>query len=177
MRVETALDEADSAARGHTVPSPRELLGRAAKADIASIGLLFESQRAGLLAHVLSIVGYNGAAEAEDLVQETFLQALNKLAQLEHPEAFRWWLHTILRNLCYQHLRRNRRLEPLEAALQVPVAGTVEDDVLLDCVREEVWAALELLPVSLRATVLLRHFGAPRSYEEIAAISACRWGP
>lgn len=154
----------------HTVPSARELLSRAANADIASVGLLFESHRAGLLAHVLSILGYDGATEAEDLVQETFLQALNRLAQLESPDAFRWWLHTILRNLCYQHLRRKRRHEPLEAALQVPTPSTVEDDLIVDCIRDEVWAALERLPANLQAALLLRHFGANRSYGEIAAI-------
>lgn len=52
----------------------------------------------------------------------------------------------------------------------MPAPSTIEDGLLQDCIREQVWAAVELLPANLQATVLLRHFSANRSYGEIAAI-------
>lgn len=69
-------------------PVRASFLGVPATVTSPAFGLLFESQRARLLAQALSTLGYDGTAEAEDLVQETFLKALNKLAQLQNRDAF-----------------------------------------------------------------------------------------
>lgn len=46
-------------------------------------------------------------ADAEDLTQQTYLVAQRKLHQLEHPEAARSWLCSILRNLFFKSQNRS----------------------------------------------------------------------
>ncbi|MGH8444993.1 MAG: sigma-70 family RNA polymerase sigma factor, partial [Solimonas sp.] len=48
------------------------------------------------------------AALADDLAQETFLQAYRKLAQFRADAAFSTWLHRIATNAWLQHLRARR---------------------------------------------------------------------
>ena len=52
---------------------------------------------------------------AEDITQETFLQAYQKLETLEDPTRFPRWLYVIADRLCIAWLRKNQRhTEPLE---------------------------------------------------------------
>ena len=52
---------------------------------------------------------------AEDIVQETFLQAYRKLETLEDPTQFSRWLYQIADRLCIAWFRKNRlQTEPLE---------------------------------------------------------------
>ena len=54
---------------------------------------------------------------AEDITQETFLQAYQKLETLEDPTRFPRWLYVIAERLCIAWLRKNQRqTEPLEEA-------------------------------------------------------------
>jgi RNA polymerase sigma factor (sigma-70 family) len=158
----------------HIVPGDAELLRFARAGDVHSMGLLLERHRAGLHAHALKILGYTAHDGIEDLVQETFLLALNRISQLQNPDAFRWWLHAILRNVCYGQLRRNRLLvQPLTDHLaDVTEDSSVDPSRSVSEPEDQVWAALELLPENLRATVLLRYFGRMNSYEEIAKVLA-----
>jgi RNA polymerase sigma-70 factor (ECF subfamily) len=124
------------------------------------------------MAHALHVLGHRSADTLEDVVQETFLQALNKVGQLREPEAFRGWLHAILRNVCLQHLRRVGRVAivPLDDSPGEAVAVEVDLSAPSERVREQVWAALDELPSAVQVAMLLRHFGAGRSYDEIAAV-------
>jgi len=120
-----------------------------------------------LFAEALGILGYRRYDEVEDLVQDAFMQALARIGQLRHPDAFRWWLRTILRNLCFQHLRgRPLTFEAADADVEI----RVEETILTVEPHDRIWAAIELLPENLRATVLLRHFGRCNSYAEIATV-------
>src|SRR5213594_980177 len=48
--------------------------------------------------------------EAQDLVQETFLQALKSTHRFRGDSLVYTWLHGILRNLSHRHLRKQKRL-------------------------------------------------------------------
>ena len=52
----------------------------------------------------------NDAAEAEDVVQETFLRAWKALPKWEPRAKFSTWLHRVALNLCYDRLRKRREL-------------------------------------------------------------------
>jgi RNA polymerase sigma-70 factor (ECF subfamily) len=55
------------------------------------------------------------AALADDLAQDTFIQAWQNLQGLRTPEAFGGWLRQIAVNLWLRHARRKRiQLEPLD---------------------------------------------------------------
>ena len=54
---------------------------------------------------------------AEDITQETFLQAYQKLETLEDPIRFPRWLYVIADRLCIAWIRKNQRqIEPLQEA-------------------------------------------------------------
>src|SRR3989442_11221412 len=48
--------------------------------------------------------------EAQDLVQETFVQALKSAHRFRGNSAVYTWLHGILLNVCRRHLRKQKRL-------------------------------------------------------------------
>jgi RNA polymerase sigma-70 factor (ECF subfamily) len=54
----------------------------------------------------------NNHAEAQELVQEVLLRAMNKIGQLRHPECFAGWLRSATRRMALNRLtRRGPRLD------------------------------------------------------------------
>ncbi len=70
------------------------------------------------LAHLNGV----GADEAEDVVQETLLEAWRHLEKLREPERFASWLDGICRNVCKRHLHA-RSITPLARELEVAKDG------------------------------------------------------
>src|SRR5258708_10986053 len=69
--------------------------------------------------------------EAEDIVQQAFLIALGKLRQFEFRSTLYTWLSHICANLCYERLRRKKKVlaslhEDLER-LAIPTASSHVD--------------------------------------------------
>lgn len=60
-----------------------------------------------LLYFIRRIVG--NERDAWDLLQQTWLAALNALAGLDDPKLLRTWLYRIARNLAISHLRKHQR--------------------------------------------------------------------
>ncbi len=53
---------------------------------------------------------------AEDIVQDTFLKAYNKLPTLKNPNQFAGWIHTIANHLCIDWLRKQKpEMQSLES--------------------------------------------------------------
>jgi RNA polymerase sigma-70 factor (ECF subfamily) len=122
------------------------------------------------------------AAEAEDLVQETYLRALVRADRLAPDSNLKAWLFTVLRNLWLNQLRRLRRGPQLSAwddELAEQVAGGINDDPQVLSLREEqrraVRRALDRLPGEFREVVVLRDLE-DFSYREIADITGCPLG-
>ena len=47
--------------------------------------------------------------DAEDLVQETFMEAMGSLRTLLNPGSFRWWLHTIARRVLARWIKAKQK--------------------------------------------------------------------
>lgn len=119
--------------------------------------------RPRLLSLCASLVGL---VEAQDVMQDVYLTARGRLAQLRDPAAFEPWLRRIAINLCYDHHRRAARLavRPLaDASLAQPqLTSSEQRDTAL---RE----LIERLPPRER-TVLVLHYGYGYRLEEIARL-------
>ena len=117
--------------------------------------------------------------DAEDVVQEAFLRAL-KFFGGYHGGNARAWLLTIVRNSCYDWLRRHRPSEvpvSLDEELHSPVdpSPTPEDRVMEQADRLRIRAALETLPLAWREVLILRELEG-LSYKEIADVAGIKVG-
>jgi RNA polymerase sigma factor (sigma-70 family) len=142
--------------------------------DHAAFGELADRHAPWLTALAGRLLG--DAVEAEDLTQETLLQAYLGLDRIRDPERFSSWIYGIALNLAKMRLRSRRdgvlpaggvdatRLAALVAADPSP-AEVVEARELWSLVE----SALDLLPVEQRRAVLL-HYVDGLSCEEIAAL-------
>lgn len=109
------------------------------------------------------------ASEAEDLVQDTFLQAFRKWDQFEGRSAPTTWLYTIASRLCQRRQRPRsgepNRMESLTDLLPmgestIPEIPSADDSPLDEHLRkeaqEQVEQALAELPVNLRLPLVLK---------------------
>lgn len=87
--------------------------------------------------------------DVEDAVQETVCKAFQKLPDLRQPRYFKTWLTRILINCCYDLLRQQRGLVPLEL---LPDTGGVDRDSDLSL---DVRAALDALGENDRLVMTL----------------------
>jgi RNA polymerase sigma-70 factor, ECF subfamily len=116
-------------------------------------------------------------ADAEDLVQDTYLKAFRSASQFEPGTNLKAWLFTILHNTFLNRRRRAVRepvgVDPQEieqAAVGLSAATPTPEELLLrDTLDADLKAALESLPDAFRHAVWLRDVE-EFSYAEIASM-------
>lgn len=145
---------------------------REAVLDSAAIA---ERYRVSIYRYVVRLI--RDRERAEDLTQETFLRAHQRLAGLKDPAALEAWLYRIATNVCHDHFRRREERQPAfelrpesdedssitadEAALRPD--QLLEQSEMSDCVLR----FLTRLPEPQR-TVILLHDLQERTGPEIA---------
>lgn len=102
-----------------------ELVRSAQAGDRAAFGELFERYRPGIVA--LAMRRVRNADEAEELAQDVFIQAMQKIDQLRVPEAFGGWLRRIVHRMAINRMTRSRAAiacdpESLEATCEASEA-------------------------------------------------------
>jgi len=103
--------------------------------------------------------------DAEDLTQQTFLLAQQRLHQVSQPERIVAWLFAILRT-CYLKSRRRRR--PVDAgALELDIESIPEDVTEDDIDLQQLQAAIDELPDESKLVLVMFYFE-QCSYREIA---------
>lgn len=90
------------------------------------------------------------AGDAADLVQEVFLHAWSRLADLRDDAAFGGWICAIARRRAADHYRRRRTFEPLPDGL------TASDKPDVEAEAHAAIAAIRELPEAYRETLVLR---------------------
>jgi RNA polymerase sigma-70 factor (ECF subfamily) len=116
------------------------------------------------------------AADAEDLVQDTYLKAFRSADQFERGTNLKAWLFTILYNT-FRNMRRHDGRSPIEVDSEVveqaiDVAGqakTPEQLLTRATLDADLQAALDSLPDAFRQAVWLRDVE-EFSYAEIASM-------
>lgn len=96
------------------------------------------------------------SAEAEELVQDTAIQALRHLVQFRGESSFRTWLIRILVNEWRQRLRKKEMSPLLLAHTEIPESNSIVDHLLRKESSARLAAALSTLPVRYREVLQLR---------------------
>jgi len=107
----------------------------------------------------------NDATLADDLAQQTFLQAWKNIHRLQHPDRFPSWLKRLAINTWLQHARRN---DPLAGAAEYVDQDEAREDaagIAMDLDR-----ALAALPDDVRLCVVLSYHER-MTHDEIAAFT------
>jgi len=118
--------------------------------------------------------------DADDLAQETLLQAARGWSRFSGSDRVGSWLYTILLN---QHRRRlrsaarlwRRCLGWLAKNPETSVTETPDEPVLSEEWRSTLWSAVAELPDPQRQTLVLR-FAEDLTYEQIAEVLGCPIG-
>ncbi len=145
------------------------LVERARGGDQTAAGLLVERYWRYGVALAMATTREHDAAE--DVAQESFVQAFRQLHSLRRPEAFVGWLGCIVRRRCADHVRQARRRRTVSIE-QIPFtvltdASAPRAEEVSDTQLEQVRHAVAELPVRYREIVLLR-FMDGLNYNEIA---------
>jgi RNA polymerase sigma-70 factor (ECF subfamily) len=122
-------------------------------------------------------------AEAEDLVQETYVRALPAMGRLRADSNTKGWLFTILRNIWLNQLRKWRNgPQMIEMEGDDGVANSIvepskdsHDLYVSKLEAEQVREAIQELPTDFREIILLREYE-DLSYQEIASVLDCPVG-
>ncbi len=148
-----------------------QLIDAALRGDSASFGQLVQIHQNRIYNAMTHFCG--NATEAEDIVQDAFVQAYRKLASFQRNCAFYTWLYRIALNTAISRQRRKRVETSVDRVREQtgsePIdGGDAPDDRLL---RDErvalVQRALALLSDEHRAILILREMDGC-DYEEIA---------
>ncbi|RKU06589.1 hypothetical protein C6502_20340 [Candidatus Poribacteria bacterium] len=141
-----------------------ELIQRTLEGDESAFGFLVDKYKGSV--HALAYRKLGNFHTAEEITQDTFLKAYQKLSTLKDPGRFPGWLYVIAARCCISWFRQNRvQTESLDSVKREmdTQSWTKYTDARL---REEVHNALESLPESER-TVLTLYYMAGMTSEEI----------
>jgi RNA polymerase sigma-70 factor (ECF subfamily) len=146
---------------------------RAGKTE--AFGILVRRYQDRLYPTVLRLTGC--AEEAQDLLQETFLRAFEKLSKFQGDSSFYTWVYRIAVNLALSGRRRRRPRanlgEGTDGNTGIAVVDPRETDPSLPLERAErertVQNALNSLAADHRAVVVMKEYDGLR-YEEIGVI-------
>jgi len=151
---------ADRPASPQAADNPRQHTG----SDGSDLAALIVAHHAAVYRYACRLCGCS--TEAEDLAQQTFMIAQQKLHQLREPERAAAWLLAIVRSCFLKSLRKPRPTPAQDIELQVDqIADHAPELDRID--REELAAALATLPAEFRLILLMFYFE-ELSYQEIA---------
>lgn len=162
----------------------RTLVERAKAGDQQAMAQLYQETSPRVYALALRLTG--NPDQAMDVVQESYLSALQNLESLRNPEAFLSWIFQIAANRCRKVLRQEGRFfspggedeeeqdyfdaipDPNEALIPEEAADIGET-------RRLVMELVNQLPEAQRECVILYYFS-QCSVEQIARLQACTEG-
>ncbi|MGA1845970.1 RNA polymerase sigma factor [Deferribacter abyssi] len=158
--------------------SDKSIVKTVLEGDIDSFELLIIKYQKQLFNAVLALV--KNTEIADDIVQEAFMKAFEKLETLRDKSQFYPWLKRIAINLALGHLNRSKRNvdvyydndeenEKADYFENIAADNNPEELLLKEELKRYVRKFVESLPDKLRLVVILREVE-DMSYEEIAEV-------
>ena len=147
-------------------PTDRDLILRARRGDPEAYGDLVSRHQTGVFNVCYRIL--HNRADAEDLAQETFIRALDRLHTFDLEREFSPWIRRVAANLCLNHIEAQKPSAPLDEERDEDKTQSPGEQVEVKERSEQIRSALASLPPHYRLVVELRHYQ-ELSYDEIAS--------
>ena len=142
------------------VPDPAspdvDLLRRAAEGDAAAVRRLLDDTGDIVYGFVHARVGGDLTA-AEDVVQDTYVEAMRSAAGFRGDSSLSTWLCAIARHRLSRHYERERRQAAAEQGLRLVPPPAPEDEERALEERDEIVRALGRLPALHRQVLVLKY--------------------
>ncbi len=146
------------------------ILEKVKDGDVNAFSILVEKHQRPLLCVILRMVG--DLQMAEDVVQEAFFKAYQKLDTFEGRSSFKSWLFQIGLNTARNRLR-SRKADTVDIEkVVVAVDHRQEADLSFQDLRSHIQEEVAKLPPKQKMALNLRVFE-DMSFQEIAELMAC----
>jgi RNA polymerase sigma-70 factor (ECF subfamily) len=149
----------------------RALIKRCLEGDAGCFQQIVASHKAPLMATAMTVLG--NRQDAEDICQETFVQAYRHLASFDSGRDLRAWLYTILYRRCLNAAKRKRRLANILDRLRAEPASWAAASDPRSCDPAELPAGLYEALNPKERTVLSLWANEGYTAAEIASILGC----
>ena len=147
-------------------PSDRDLIQRARRGDEQAFGELIVRYQTSVFNVCYRLL--HERSEAEDMAQESFVRAHERLSTFDVERPFGPWIRRVAANMCLNHLSSQKLTTGLDDERD---ADEGQGPEMIQEARErseQIRRALVSLPPHYRLVVELRHYQ-EMSYDEIAA--------
>jgi RNA polymerase sigma-70 factor (ECF subfamily) len=134
------------------------LVSAAQQGDREAFGRLFEQFQRAVCAVAFRRLGDH--AEAQEVCQEVFIQAMRKIGQLRDPRCFAGWLRAMASRMALNRAVRGPRMPVMPEAFEVECRGqqTPLGDILDAECRAQVHSGLDRLSTLDRETLVAFYF-------------------
>ncbi len=142
------------------------LCERAADGDTAAFQALICRYGPSMRAYAIRLTG--SQADADDVLQETLIQAWKKIDTVHNPQRIKSWLMTLVSRKGIDYLRSQKSSSNLDAGPEPPAQGpTPEQSAITGSSLDALSQVLQKLPPQQRQIWVMREIG-KASYREIA---------
>jgi RNA polymerase sigma-70 factor (ECF subfamily) len=149
--------------------SERQLVIRTLRGEIDAYGRLVQAYQLPVFNVCYRIMGDRGSAE--DLTQDTFIRAHQRLDTFDIDRPFGPWIRKIATNLCLNQRKRNRVIiQSIDDELTIDTSSvSANPEITQERLERDqaIRKALLELPPHFQAVIELRHFQ-DMNYKEIA---------
>lgn len=147
-----------------------EFVERVKKGDRSAFSTLVRRHQKGLMR--LCIRFMKDTDMAEDVVQDSFIKAYERLASFEARSSFKSWLYQIAVNTAKNKLRDRRGQGPSIDEVPLAISARAESRLVHGAVAHMIQAQVDELPMKQRTALILRVYE-DLSFKEIAEIMDC----
>jgi RNA polymerase sigma-70 factor (ECF subfamily) len=154
----------------NTEKTDLELIEEVRQGQRASFSELVKRHQRGLLR--LSMRFMKDLDCAQDVVQEAFIKAYEKLSLFEGRASFKSWLFQIAVNTAKNKLRENRHQFSDIEDVSIGIDATAEKNLVHQAVGKMLQKEVDLLPFKQKTALVLRVYE-DMSFAEIAEVMEC----
>ncbi|MBU9713827.1 RNA polymerase sigma factor [Evansella tamaricis] len=136
--------------------------------DIAKFEIIIETYQHRIFTYCFRMLGHR--QEAEDITQDVFLLAFEKIDQYKPIDSFSAWLYKTAHNTCLNHIKRKQLFHhKIMHWLRLDADGSHEKDIDNWILKDSLQYALQKLPPRDRSLVVYKILE-DKSYSELSTL-------